>query len=78
MTTLSASRIHICQGGRIYRFRYLGRTWVIEVHHYFGPMWLKSDLEPRANPQPGPRSLFWKAYEHLQNMEPAKRQRCEI
>lgn len=70
--------VHICYFGKIYRFRFLDKTWHIELHDYCGPMWLDADLEPRKNPQPGPSSLFWKAVAHLEAMEPAKRQRCEI
>ena len=78
---MSASRIRkvrICYGGRIYKFNYLDKTWHIEMHHWCGPCWLNSDLEPRKNSQPGPASQFWKAVAHLEAMTPAEKQRCEV
>ena len=78
MTRLSNSVIHISQGGRIYRFEYESKMWHVEMHHWCGPCWLNSNLEPRKNPQPGPNSKFWEAVKHLEAMPPAERQRCEV
>jgi len=39
-----------------------GRQWLFEQHHYFGPIVLRKDGEPKSR-QPGSRSKFWPAWQ---------------
>jgi len=45
------------------------REWYFEQHHYFGPIVLRKDGEPKSR-QPGSRSKFWPAYEAWRTSQP--------
>lgn len=42
-----------------------GRSWTFEMHHYAGPIVLRSDGNPKSR-QPGERSAFWPAFNRWQ------------